>query len=105
VARPACPILVAYVEPNLLFLLSRGKILECSPYQKGSDNQYVVGGARGKARGWGGGTSSAKAAIVNDVPCASRSAAAVFFAKMDIWACGAEEEVAATGGGDGGGRR
>ena len=24
---------------------------------------------------------------------------------MDVWACGAEEEVAATGGGDGGGRR
>ena len=33
-ARPARPILVAYVEPNLLFLLSRGKILECSPYQE-----------------------------------------------------------------------
>ena len=52
--------------------------------QKGSDNQYVVGGARGKARGWGGGTSSAKAAIVNDVPRASRSAASAYFARMDV---------------------
>ncbi len=55
----------------------------------------------------GGGTSSATAAVENDVPRASRSAAAAFFARMDVWACGAEEEVAATGGGgdEGGGRR
>ena len=48
--------------------------------------------------------SSATAAIVNDVPRASRSAAASFFARMDVWACGAEEEVAAAGGGDEDGR-
>ena len=51
-----------------------------------------------------GGTSSATAAIINDVSHASRSAAAAFFARMDVWACGAEEEVAVTGsdGNDGG---
>ena len=52
--------------------------------QKGSDNQHVVGvggaGGRVTRRGGGGGMSSATAAIVNDVPRASRSAAAVFFA-------------------------
>jgi len=63
--------------------------------QEGSDNQHVVGG---------GGTSSATAAIVNNVPHASRSTAAAFFARMDVWACGAEEEVAATGGGGNNGR-
>jgi hypothetical protein len=43
---------------------------------------------------------SAKAAVVNNV-----SAAAAFFTMMDVWACGAEEEVAATGCDDGGGWR
>ena len=52
----------------------------------------------------GGGTSSATAAVVNNIPRASRSTAVAFFARMDVWACGAEEEVAVTGGGgeDGG---
>jgi len=49
----------------------------------------------------------ATAAVVNDNPHAIRSAAAAFFARMDVWGSGAEEEVAVTGGGgdDGGGRR
>ena len=34
--------------------------------------------------GGGGGTASATAAVGNDVPCASRSAAAAFFARMDV---------------------
>jgi hypothetical protein len=51
-----------------------------------------------------GGKSSATAAILNNVSHASRSAAAAFFARIDFWACGAEEEVAVTGsnGNDGG---
>jgi hypothetical protein len=65
----------------------------------------LLGGGVWQGAGVGRGTSSATAAVVNDVPRASRSAAAAFFAMMDVWACGAEEEVAATGGGDGGGRR
>ncbi len=79
--------------------------------QKGSDNQHVVEGGwrvwHGQGVGVGGSTSSATAAVVNDNPCTSRSAAAAFFTRMDIWGSGAEEEVAATGGsGDnGGGRR
>ena len=42
--------------------------------KKGSDNQHVLGGACGKAQGWGGGTASAMAPIRNGAPCASRSA-------------------------------
>jgi hypothetical protein len=68
--------------------------------QKGSDNQHVVGGGMWQGAGVGGGTLSAKAAVVNNV-----SAAAAFFTMMDVWACGAEEEVAATGCDDGGGWR
>ncbi len=41
-ARPAGTILVAYVEPNLLFLLSHGKILECSPYRWQSTTQTAT---------------------------------------------------------------
>jgi hypothetical protein len=51
--------------------------------------------------GVGGGTSSAMTAVVNDVPRASRSAVAAFFAMMDVWACGAKDQ----GGGCGDGRR
>jgi hypothetical protein len=42
-------------------------------------------------RGGGGGTASATAAVGNNVPCASRSAAAAFFARMDVWACGGDD--------------
>ena len=69
--------------------------------QKGSDHQHVGGGGMWHGAGVGGGTSSAMTAVVNDVPRASRSAAAAFFAMMDVWACGAEDR----GGGCGDGRR
>jgi hypothetical protein len=42
-------------------------------------------------RGGGGGTASAMAAVGNNVPRASRSAAAAFFARMDVWACGGDD--------------
>ncbi len=46
--------------------------------------------------GDGGGTASATAAVGNNVPRASRSAVAAFFARMDVWACGGNDG----GGGD-----
>ena len=74
--------------------------------QKGIDNQHVVGGEGGVWQGAGvrGGTSFATAAVVNDNPCTSRSAAAVFFTRMDVWGSGAKEEVAATGSSSNDGR-
>jgi hypothetical protein len=52
--------------------------------KKGSDNQNVLGGACGKAQGWGGGTASAMAPVRNDAPRTSRSATAAFIARMDV---------------------
>ena len=40
--------------------------------------------------------ASATAAVGNNVPRASRSAATAFFARMDVWACGGDDG----GGGD-----
>ena len=40
--------------------------------------------------------ASATATFGNNVPRASRSAAAAFFARMDVWACGGDNG----GGGD-----
>ncbi len=52
--------------------------------RKGSDNQHVVGMGMWQGMGVGGGMASATAAVGNDVPHASRSAAAAFFAWMDV---------------------
>jgi hypothetical protein len=55
----------------------RGRRAAASGFEREATiNMLLGGGACGKARGWGGGTSSATAAVVNDVPRASRSAAA-----------------------------
>jgi len=51
--------------------------------EKGSDNQHVVGGGVWQGAGVGG-TASATAAVGNNAPRASRSAAAAFFARMDV---------------------
>jgi hypothetical protein len=44
----------------------------------------LLGGGMWQGAGVWGGTSSATAAVVNDVPRASRSAAAAFFARMNV---------------------
>jgi hypothetical protein len=44
----------------------------------------LLGGGVWQGAGVGGGMSSATAAVVNDVPRASRSAASAYFARMDV---------------------
>ena len=84
----------------------RGRRAAASGFKREVTINMLLGGGVVARRGGGGGTSSATAAIINNVPCASRSAAVAFFARMDVRACGAKEEVAAMGGsGDNGGGR
>ncbi len=49
-----------------------------------SDNQHVVGGGVWQGAGVGGSMAFAMAPVGNDVPHASRSAIAAFFARMDV---------------------
>ena len=51
---------------------------------EGSDNQHVVGGGVWQGAGVRGSMAFAMAPVGNDVPHASRSAIAAFFARMDV---------------------
>ena len=58
----------------------RGRRAAASGFKREVTINMMLGGGMWQGKGVGGGTSSATAAIVNDVPRASRSAAAAFFA-------------------------
>ena len=61
----------------------RGRRAAASGFKREVTVNMLLGG-RVARRGGRGGTASATAAIRNDVPRASRSAAAAFFARMDV---------------------
>ena len=62
----------------------RGRRAAASGFKREVTINMLLGWACGKARGVGGGTASATAAVGSNVPRASRSAAAAFFARMDV---------------------
>ena len=65
-------------------LCCQGRRAAASGFKREVTINMLLGWACGKARGGGGGTASATAAVGSNVPRASRSAAAAFFARMDV---------------------
>ena len=62
----------------------RGRRAAASGFKREVTINMLLGGRVLARHGGGGGTASATAAVGNDVPRASRSAAVAFFARMDV---------------------